>query len=159
MVPFLTAVLLTLPSRGAAQKSYTEGRIGAVEIRNHSVFNPESLPPEGGLSWTYRLANALHIRTTAAFIESALFFREGDCLDPVARGPGPSGPLVPRLHDHVGSTASSFEGGHISARDETVLAKHPSARAHGVRSPERERNRKSEMRIGYDGVAREGGGW
>ena len=136
MVPFLTAVLLTLPSCGAAQEACTEGRIGAVEIRNHSIFIPESLPPEG-----------------------AFLFREGDCLDPVAQGPDPSGPLVPRLHDHAGSTACSFEGEHIRARDETVLAKHPSAFAHGVRSPERERNRKSEIRIGYDGVEREGGGW
>ncbi len=87
-VPFLTAVLLTLPSPGAAQEACADGRIGAVEIRNHSIFSPESLPPEGGLAWTYRLASAPHIRTTAAFIEGALLFREGDCLDPVALSEG-----------------------------------------------------------------------
>ncbi len=59
-----------------------DGRITHVFIDNHSIFDPASMPEDGRIRWAYRLANTVHMRTRAEFIQDQLLFRKGDCYDP-----------------------------------------------------------------------------
>jgi len=52
-------------------------RIGAIRIVNRNIFDPTD-PAEDQL--LFRVANALHVRTRAGVIASALLFRQGDPL-------------------------------------------------------------------------------
>ena len=53
--------------------------IDRVEIVRHDIFEARD---GGGVSWPYRLANRLHVRTRESVIRRELLFEEGDCLDP-----------------------------------------------------------------------------
>ena len=66
----------------AAQTVCPEGRVTAIFIDNHDIFDPATLPEAGRLRWAYRLANSLHLATRERFIARELLFREGDCLEP-----------------------------------------------------------------------------
>jgi hypothetical protein len=56
-----------------------DGVVGSIEIRNHSLFSPESIQ-EHRFEWALSFVNWLHIRTRAQFIRDELLFREGDCF-------------------------------------------------------------------------------
>ncbi|MEX2526947.1 MAG: hypothetical protein WEA09_04855 [Gemmatimonadota bacterium] len=55
--------------------------IGRIVVDNGDVFAP-SRADWKPVRWGMALGNALHLRTSAAFIRNELLFREGDCLDP-----------------------------------------------------------------------------
>lgn len=80
-LPLLSCLLwLTLPGAAAAQEC-ADGTISHIFVDNHSIFDLDELPTER-LTWVYRLANALHIRTRESFIRRELLFQEGDCYQP-----------------------------------------------------------------------------
>lgn len=56
-------------------------RIGRIVVDNGDVFSP-SRADWKPVRWGMALGNALHLRTSAAFIRNELLFKEGDCLDP-----------------------------------------------------------------------------
>lgn len=58
------------------------GRIGIVFVDNHSIFDLADPDLDQRFDWAYRLANTLHTRTRAEFIQRELLLRPGDCYDP-----------------------------------------------------------------------------
>jgi hypothetical protein len=85
MTPFSILLVAFLQAGSGPQQveeGCTQGRISHIFIDNHSIFDPATIPDEGWLRWTYRLANTLHMRTRADFIEAQLPFGTGDCYDP-----------------------------------------------------------------------------
>lgn len=79
----LSTLLLLLQVTGPLPEapSCPNGEITHVFIDNHSIFDPASMPEDGRIRWAYRLANTLHLRTRADFIEDQILFQEGDCFD------------------------------------------------------------------------------
>lgn len=70
-------------AEGAAlQTACPAGRISYLFVDPHSIFDPDDLGEERPFAWAYRLANALHVRTRASFVEAELLFEVGDCYDP-----------------------------------------------------------------------------
>lgn len=59
-----------------------QGHVSRIFVDNHSVFDPASLPDDPRIRWAYRLANRIHVRTRADFIEDELLLAVGDCYDP-----------------------------------------------------------------------------
>jgi len=57
------------------------GRISAVTVQNHSVFDTSDPDRGGRLAWAYRLANNLHVQTRSEVVERELLFGVGDCYD------------------------------------------------------------------------------
>lgn len=92
-VAALAGALLRGAAPGAAQEPSPEtqelrvpcprGRVGYVFVDNHSIFDAEELDEERSFRWAYELANSLHMKTRAGFIEDELLFEVGDCLDPL----------------------------------------------------------------------------
>ena len=75
---------LLLPDGAAAQaepSSCPAGRVTAIFIDNHSVFDLSNPRLDPRLGWAYRLANQLHVPTREAVIRRELLVREGDCYD------------------------------------------------------------------------------
>jgi hypothetical protein len=59
------------------------GRISAVWVDNHSVFDLTDPKRSERFDWAFRLANRLHVRTREDVIRRELLFGEDDCYDPV----------------------------------------------------------------------------
>ncbi|HKJ92983.1 MAG TPA: hypothetical protein VJ957_07435, partial [Longimicrobiales bacterium] len=57
-------------------------RISHVFVDPHSIFDTSDPDLNPRLSWAYRTANALHVRTRASVIRRELLFHVGDCYDP-----------------------------------------------------------------------------
>lgn len=57
------------------------GRISAIWVDNHSVFDLSDPSRSRRFDWAFRLANRLHVETREAVIRRELTFREGDCYD------------------------------------------------------------------------------
>ncbi len=76
----LLALLLPTPVRG---QECPLGEISYVFIDNRSIFPTSEMNPDSPLTWVYRLANSLHVRTREAFIRDELLFETGQCLDPL----------------------------------------------------------------------------
>ncbi|MCG6957986.1 MAG: BamA/TamA family outer membrane protein [Gemmatimonadetes bacterium] len=68
---------------GGAETPCPEGRISNVFIDNHSIYDLEQIGAPGAARRFYEIANALHVKTRAAFIRSELLFHEGECYDPL----------------------------------------------------------------------------
>ncbi len=58
-----------------------QGRISAIFIDNHSVFDLSDPDLNERFDWAYRLANDLHVATREEVIGTELLFEEGDCYD------------------------------------------------------------------------------
>lgn len=66
---------------GAPARACPLGRVGRIEVRNHSLFAPEDV--EGRrFEWALRLANWAHVRTRSDYLRGELLFSEGDCWNP-----------------------------------------------------------------------------
>lgn len=78
------AVLLgaALPLPATAQEC-PRGRIAAVHVDNHSIFDLDDPELSSELRWAYGLANTLHMRTRRDLIRGELLFSEGECYDPL----------------------------------------------------------------------------
>jgi hypothetical protein len=89
---FLLLTLLSLlPAVPAAAQSARHeapppacehGRISALFIDNHSIFDTTDPKVDRRLVRMYRIANALHVRTRESVIRRELLFRPGDCYAP-----------------------------------------------------------------------------
>lgn len=82
----IAVLLLAAPLPAASQRSEApapceHGRVARIVVRNGDVFTPDA-DDSALLTWAYRSANFLHVRTRADFIRKALVFDEGTCLDP-----------------------------------------------------------------------------
>ena len=66
---------------GPAQPTCEGPRISRLVIENKDIYEESDIQEIGRFGWTLRLANRLHMRTTADFITRELLFAEGDCLD------------------------------------------------------------------------------
>src|SRR5690606_30558944 len=72
------------PLPAGAQEAAPEcpqGRISAIFIDNHSVFDLSDPDLNRRFDWAYGLANRLHVATREGVIETELLFSEGDCYD------------------------------------------------------------------------------
>jgi hypothetical protein len=70
------------PDTTAAALVCPGGRITEVFVDNNSVFDLSSEKQDARLTWAFRAANRLHVRTREQVIRRELLFREGDCYDP-----------------------------------------------------------------------------
>ena len=85
MLRTLLFAVWLLPAALLAQEvpdSCPNGRIGAVQIENASIFDEADPDLDTRFRWAYRAANALHVRTRTWVIRRELLFHPGDCLDP-----------------------------------------------------------------------------
>jgi hypothetical protein len=57
------------------------GRITEIFIDNNSVFDAASERADPRLTWAFRAANRMHVRTREEVIRRELLFKEGDCHD------------------------------------------------------------------------------
>ena len=93
--PLLALLLVTGPQVGVHGQEVTasthpqgedvcrDGVVGSIEVRNHSLFSPESIQGHR-LEWGLSFVNWLHIRTRAEFIRDELLFAEGECFSEAA---------------------------------------------------------------------------
>ncbi|HET6763006.1 MAG TPA: hypothetical protein VFH27_05020, partial [Longimicrobiaceae bacterium] len=68
-------------ARAAAMLVCTRGRITELFVDNNSVFEIDPNKQGSRLTWAFRTANRLHVRTRERVIRRELLFREGDCYD------------------------------------------------------------------------------
>jgi len=87
--PLIASALLAAAAPLAAQDAADspppacpDGRIAVIFIDNHSIFDTTDPDLDPRLSWIYRTANALHVRTRESVIRRELLVRPGDCYDP-----------------------------------------------------------------------------
>lgn len=85
----MAAVRALIPDGAAGQSSTLdtlsvcpEGRITAIFVDNHSIYDIDRVHDGGLLGWVYGTANALHVKTREGFIRRELLFHRGDCYDP-----------------------------------------------------------------------------
>lgn len=80
----LLTTLLVFGATAAAhaQKGCGTGRISAISIDNHSIFEAAKPGIDKRFSFAYRTANRLHARTRRRVIQRELLFSVGDCYDP-----------------------------------------------------------------------------
>lgn len=81
---YAVSLVFALVPPGAVAKGQAcpGGTVSAIEIHNRSVFEAGDVPARSPLGWAYRLADALHVRTRADFLQKELLFRVGDCWNP-----------------------------------------------------------------------------
>jgi hypothetical protein len=89
VVACLVAAARALIPDGAAGQSATldtlsacpEGRITAIFVDTHSIYDVGQVHDGGLLGWVYGTANALHVKTRESFVRRELLFHVGDCYD------------------------------------------------------------------------------
>ena len=83
VTPFAILLGLSLQATAvpaASADSCPRGRIAAVVVNNHSIFSNTDSLSNRRVSWAYRAANALHIRTRESAIRREILFGPGDCF-------------------------------------------------------------------------------
>lgn len=84
-------LLAAVPARAAAQDAAPadtttaaceDGVVSVVFVDNHSIFDTSDPDLDKRLSFVYRLANSLHVRTREDVIRREILVRPGDCYDP-----------------------------------------------------------------------------
>lgn len=79
----LWALLVRATPAAAQSEPCPLGRVSRIEIRNYSLFAPADITGRR-FSWALGLANSLHIRTRADYLERQMLLEEGECYDPEA---------------------------------------------------------------------------
>ena len=82
LISLLSAASATAQEPVETQPAPTcaEGTITSIELERREPFEPDSVG-FAPVAFTYRIMNALHVRTQPGFLRSELLVREGDCYD------------------------------------------------------------------------------
>lgn len=65
----------------ASAQDCPNGRISSIFIDSHSIFDMSQIEEDTRGRWAYSIANSLHTRTRAGFLEAELLLHVGDCVD------------------------------------------------------------------------------
>lgn len=68
-------------AHAASAQECPNGRISNIFVDSHSIFDTSQIDEDARFSWVYGLANSLHARTKADFLEAELLLQVGDCVD------------------------------------------------------------------------------
>ncbi len=74
--------VLAVSAHDASAQECPTGRISNIFVDSHSIFDMSQLEEDTRFRWVYGIANSLHARTRADFLEAELLLHVGDCADP-----------------------------------------------------------------------------
>lgn len=72
---------LAVSAHDASAQECPNGRISSIFIDSHSILDMSQIEEDTRGRWAYSIANALHARTKAGFLEAELLLQVGDCVD------------------------------------------------------------------------------
>ncbi len=72
---------LAVSAHHASAQECPNGRITNIFVDSHSIFDMSQIDEDIRFRWAYSIANSLHARTRADFLEAELLQQVGDCLD------------------------------------------------------------------------------